>query len=71
MEFFIEGGRSRSGKASYPKGGLLSVIVDALGEGSIPDALIVPTTIAYDKLLDGNFNREQMVSGCIKVGCVL
>lgn len=28
LEFFVEGGRSRSGKAYYPKGGLLSMIVD-------------------------------------------
>ena len=28
FEFFIEGGRTRSGKALYPKGGLLSVVVD-------------------------------------------
>jgi len=28
LEFFIEGGRSRSGKAYYPKAGLLSIIVD-------------------------------------------
>ena len=28
LEFFLEGGRSRSGKALYPKAGLLSVVVD-------------------------------------------
>ena len=33
MEFFIEGGRTRSGKALYPKGGLLSVVVDCYNEG--------------------------------------
>ena len=34
MEFFIEGGRTRSGKATYPKSGLLSVIVDAYNSGT-------------------------------------
>ncbi len=29
FEFFLEGGRSRSGKVLYPKGGLLSVVADA------------------------------------------
>ena len=33
MEFFIEGGRTRSGKATHPKSGLLSVIVDAFNAG--------------------------------------
>ena len=33
MEFFIEGSRSRTGKAYPPKGGLMSVIVDTLNKG--------------------------------------
>ena len=33
MEFFIEGSRSRSGKAGSPKAGLLSVLVDTVKEG--------------------------------------
>ena len=33
LEFFLEAGRSRDGKAVYPKGGLLSVIVDTYNEG--------------------------------------
>ena len=33
LEFFIEGQRTRSGKAVYPKGGLLSVVVDSLMNG--------------------------------------
>ena len=33
MEFFIEGSRSRSGKANSPKAGLLSVLVDSVQEG--------------------------------------
>ena len=30
--------------------------------GKIEDALLVPVSISYEKLLDGNFNRELMVS---------
>lgn len=33
LEFFIEGGRTRTGKAVIPKGGLLSVVVEACNEG--------------------------------------
>ncbi|XP_042867591.1 glycerol-3-phosphate acyltransferase 1, mitochondrial-like isoform X2 [Penaeus japonicus] len=60
LEFFIEGGRTRTGKPCMPKGGLLSVIVDGYMNGTLDDALIVPIAINYDKLLDGNFIREQM-----------
>lgn len=35
LEFFIEGGRTRTGKAVIPKGGLLSVVVEACNEGKI------------------------------------
>ncbi|XP_022098260.1 glycerol-3-phosphate acyltransferase 1, mitochondrial-like isoform X2 [Acanthaster planci] len=60
IEFFIEGGRSRSGKALAPKGGLLSVIVDAYYDGVISDAFLVPASVGYDKILDGNFTNEQL-----------
>lgn len=33
LEFFMEGGRTRSGKVIMPKTGLLSIVVDALLEG--------------------------------------
>jgi len=33
MEFFVEGGRTQSGKPLAPKGGLLSVVVDAVASG--------------------------------------
>jgi glycerol-3-phosphate O-acyltransferase 1/2 len=40
-------------------GGVLSVIVDAYLDGTIEDALLVPVSMNYDKLVDGNFIREQ------------
>jgi len=60
LEFFVEGGRTRSGKPLPPKAGLLSVVVDSLMTGVIEDAYIVPVSISYDRLVDGNFVREQM-----------
>ena len=35
FEFFLEGGRSRSGKSLHPRGGLLSIVVDSYMEGKI------------------------------------
>ncbi|XP_044743140.1 glycerol-3-phosphate acyltransferase 1, mitochondrial isoform X3 [Chrysoperla carnea] len=60
IEFFIEGGRTRTGKPCMPKGGILSVIVDAYMDGTIEDALLVPVSINYERLVDGNFVREQL-----------
>ncbi|XP_067134379.1 glycerol-3-phosphate acyltransferase 1, mitochondrial-like isoform X1 [Centruroides vittatus] len=60
IEFFIEGGRSRTGKSCLPKAGLLSVVIDSLVDGCIEDAYIVPVAISYEKILDGNFILEQL-----------
>ncbi|XP_044753741.1 glycerol-3-phosphate acyltransferase 1, mitochondrial isoform X3 [Coccinella septempunctata] len=60
IEFFIEGGRTRTGKPLMPKYGIFSVIVDSLLDGTIEDALLVPVSMNYDKLVDGNFTREQL-----------
>lgn len=60
IEFFIEGGRTRTGKPCMPKSGVLSVIVDAFMDGTVPDALLVPVSVNYDRLVDGNFVQEQL-----------
>ncbi|CAG5014096.1 unnamed protein product [Parnassius apollo] len=60
LEFFIEGGRTRTGKPQPPKAGILSVIMDAYLEGTIDDALLVPVTLNYERLVDGSFVREQL-----------
>ncbi|CAG2239696.1 GPAT1_2 [Mytilus edulis] len=60
LEFFIEGGRTRSGRAYHPKGGLLSVVMDTLNDGLIEDAYMVPISINYEKILDGNYCNEEM-----------
>ena len=53
LEFFIEGTRSRYGKTLAPKLGVLSIVVDAYLDKKIPDAQILPVTINYDKLVEG------------------
>ncbi|XP_058793688.1 glycerol-3-phosphate acyltransferase 1, mitochondrial isoform X2 [Phymastichus coffea] len=60
LEFFVEGGRTRTGKPCMPKGGILSVVIDAYMDGTIEDALLVPVSMNYEKLVDGNFVREQL-----------
>lgn len=36
------------------------MIVDAYLSGLLDDAMVVPIAINYDRLVDGNFIREQL-----------
>lgn len=38
----------------------MSVIVDAFVDGLIDDAILVPVSVNYEKLVDGSFVREQL-----------
>jgi glycerol-3-phosphate O-acyltransferase len=50
LEWYMEGGRSRTGKMRPPKYGLLRYLVDAIKSGVADDMLLVPTSITYDQL---------------------
>jgi glycerol-3-phosphate O-acyltransferase len=50
LEWYIEGGRTRSGKLRPPKMGLLRYLVDAIEDAGIADVRIVPVSIVYDQL---------------------
>ncbi len=50
IEFFIEGGRSRTGKLVLPKLGLLAILIQAVEEGFRDDLVFVPTSICYDRI---------------------
>jgi glycerol-3-phosphate O-acyltransferase len=52
LEFFIEGGRSRSGKLILPKTGFLSILLQAYKEGYSDDLVFVPASITYDRILE-------------------
>lgn len=45
---------------SIIQSGVLSVIIDAFMDGTIPDALLVPVSVNYERLVDGNFVYEQL-----------
>lgn len=50
LEWYIEGGRSRTGKLLPPRLGLLTYLADAVEESSLDDLYAVPTAIVYDLL---------------------
>ncbi|KAJ1529355.1 hypothetical protein ONE63_006143 [Megalurothrips usitatus] len=52
VEFFIEGTRSRSAKSLVPKYGFLSMALEPFLTGQIPDVMIVPINISYDRILE-------------------
>jgi len=50
INFYIEGGRSRTGKLLPPRTGMLAFLVQTVEEGSIEDLTFVPTFIGYDQI---------------------
>ncbi|MCB0311495.1 MAG: 1-acyl-sn-glycerol-3-phosphate acyltransferase, partial [Bdellovibrionales bacterium] len=52
QEFFIEGGRSRSGKMGQPKVGLLATIVNAYLHGLRKNILFVPVSLTYENVIE-------------------
>lgn len=60
LEWYIEGGRSRSGKLLPPRYGLLANVVDAYRRGKSDDVHLVPVSIAYDQIQGlGSYVDEQ------------
>jgi glycerol-3-phosphate O-acyltransferase len=65
LEFFLEGGRSRTGKLLPPKVGLLSLVVDAALGVTGKKVYFVPVSVGYERVIEEKeFVRE--VSGAEK-----
>jgi glycerol-3-phosphate O-acyltransferase len=59
LEFFIEGGRSRTGKLLLPKYGFLNMVVDAWRGGARDDLQFAPVSIDYERIIEaGSYERE-------------
>jgi glycerol-3-phosphate O-acyltransferase len=80
QEFFIEGGRSRTGKTLPPKLGLLSMIVDAYLESREDDAIFLPCHISYERVIEaksyvgelaGKAKVKESAGGLVKSAGVL
>jgi glycerol-3-phosphate O-acyltransferase len=63
QEFYIEGGRSRTGKLLFPKTGLVSMEVDAWLDGAADDVLFVPVAIDYEKLIEARSYVRELAGG--------
>ncbi|MEL7185300.1 MAG: glycerol-3-phosphate 1-O-acyltransferase PlsB, partial [Pseudomonadota bacterium] len=54
MEYFIEGGRSRTGRLLQPKGGMLAMTVNAYITNPQRPIVFVPIYFGYEKLIEGD-----------------
>jgi glycerol-3-phosphate O-acyltransferase len=52
LEWYMEGGRTRTGKLRPPRYGLLNYLVQAYRAGGIDDVVLIPTSIVYDQLYE-------------------
>ena len=63
LEFFIEGGRSRSGKLILPKLGLLSLLMEGYRAGACKDISFVPVAIAYERVMEESAYLREVEGG--------
>jgi glycerol-3-phosphate O-acyltransferase len=62
LEFYLEGGRSRTGKLLPPKLGLLSMVVDA-AIGVKKPVYFCPISIAYERFVEEDAYAEELAGG--------
>ncbi len=63
LQFFIEGGRSRSGKLVLPKTGFLSILLQSYEEGACKDLVFAPASIIYDTVLEEKSYLNELTGG--------
>ena len=80
LEFFLEGGRSRTGKLLAPKLGILSIVVDAVLGVQGRKVFFCPISIGYERLveeeafvheLSGGEKEKEDVKGLLSTAVVL
>ena len=80
LEFFLEGGRSRTGKLLPPKVGLLSLVVDAAIGVTARKIYFAPVSIGYERVveeksyvreLSGGEKQKEDVRGLLSSAAVL
>jgi glycerol-3-phosphate O-acyltransferase len=80
QEFFIEGGRSRTGKTLAPRLGMLAWDVEAFLAGARRDLFFVPIAISYERLveegamveeIEGAQKKQESVLGLVRARRVL
>jgi glycerol-3-phosphate O-acyltransferase len=60
LEFFPEGGRSRTGRLLPPKTGLLAMTVQSLLRGTRKPVAIIPVYIGYERMFEGKSYLSEL-----------
>jgi glycerol-3-phosphate O-acyltransferase len=66
LEWYLEGGRSRTGKLRPPRYGLLTYLAEAIERGYAQDACLVPVSITYDQLAEASAMAAEQSGGAKK-----
>lgn len=66
MEWYIEGGRSRTGKLRTPRYGLLNYLAAAIRSGRVDDVMLVPVSITYERLNELDALATEQAGGAKK-----
>ena len=61
IEYFIEGGRSRTGRLLQPRGGMLSMTLRSFLRESRRPVVFQPVYIGYEKLIEGEDYLDELV----------
>src|SRR4249920_53943 len=60
LEYFIEGGRSRTGRLLLPKGGMIAMTVRAFLRAPRRPVVFQPVYIGYEKLIEGESYLDEL-----------
>ncbi len=60
IEYFVEGGRSRTGRLLPPKGGMVAMTLRAFLRQPTRPVLFQPIYIGYEKLMEGNSYLDEL-----------
>ncbi|MCA9543946.1 MAG: 1-acyl-sn-glycerol-3-phosphate acyltransferase [Myxococcales bacterium] len=80
LEFFPEGGRSRTGKLLPPKMGMMAMLLEGVRAGEFKDLQFVPINLSYEKVVEtasysreltGGTKKAESVGGVVRAGGVV
>lgn len=60
IEYFVEGGRSRTGRLLAPKGGMLAMTVNSYVQDPKRPVVFVPVYFGYEKLIEGDSFIDEL-----------
>ena len=62
LEFFVEGGRTRTGRLVFPKMGIINYLVEAIDENYNKDLIFLPISINYDRVPEESSYIKEKVA---------